>query len=124
MRSFLIVLIITTMMNGCSSFVYVRSYDSCSELVACLYTIKTVIENNWRVPPEAIENNLEVTLRINLDNDKVVSNIAVTKSSGNNDFDQSAIEAVRQAKEFRELNGLRKEIFEKELTQFSMRFKP
>ena len=52
----------------------------------------------WKLPPKS--DGLKVTLRYTLVANGSVSSIRVEKSSGNQSFDDSAVQAVRRASPF------------------------
>jgi colicin import membrane protein len=64
-----------------------------------------------------------VELRITLGKQHEVQSISVNKSSGNDEFDRSAIDAVRKAGQFPELEGLTIDDA-KRLETIVLRFKP
>jgi len=127
MKLLLILSLFTLFLSGCSTIdrpIFVRSYQNCIDVNSCFNTIRTTIESKWHVPENAAKNGLQAKLRVHLTDDKVVSEILVIESSGNIDFDKSAIDAIRLAQDFRELNGLNKEIYEENFKHFIMGFKP
>jgi protein TonB len=52
----------------------------------------------WKLPPNA--NGLKVDLRLRLERSKRMSDVRVEKSSGDKQFDASAVQAVRGASPF------------------------
>jgi len=52
----------------------------------------------WHLPQRSA--GLTVTLRMNLERSGRISDVRVEQSSGNKDFDESAVEAVRRVAEF------------------------
>ncbi|MDZ4345750.1 MAG: energy transducer TonB [Candidatus Binatia bacterium] len=52
----------------------------------------------WKLPPNV--NGLKVVIRLRLERTGRVFDVRVEKSSGNNQFDASAVQAVRRASPF------------------------
>ncbi|MFT6791800.1 MAG: colicin import membrane protein [Cellvibrionaceae bacterium] len=85
--------------------------------------IKKRVESNWSRPPTA-RRDMETTLRIQLVPTGEVIDVLITKSSGNKAFDNSAIRAVKKARQFSKLQGMPTRVFEKNFRQFQLEFKP
>ncbi|WXG58646.1 MAG: TonB C-terminal domain-containing protein [Candidatus Sedimenticola sp. (ex Thyasira tokunagai)] len=114
-------------MFGCSTLerpVYIRSYPKCIDVDTCFNIIRAVIESKWHIPESAAEKGLQAKLRVHLGDDKEVIKIVVVESSGDLEFDQTALDSIQLAKDFRELDGLSKEMFETNFRKFIMVFKP
>jgi TonB family protein len=64
-------------------------------------SIKTLIKNNWKIPHWIDRKNLNtvIELKINAINGNIKS-LQITKSSGNNEFDNLAKNAITKAKPF------------------------
>jgi colicin import membrane protein len=84
--------------------------------------IQQRIEQSWSRPPSA-RNNMETLLSIQLIPTGEVIDVAIAKSSGNDAFDRSAIQAVKKAGQF-DLKDMPSRVFEKEFRQFKLQFRP
>ena len=62
---------------------------------AYLDQVRKRVESNWKYP--ANSDDLQATVRFNLDRAGRVSELKVTKSSGRKTFDESILDAVRAA---------------------------
>jgi len=85
--------------------------------------IQQTVVNSWSRPPSA-RNGLEVLLSIQLIPTGEVVSVQVLKSSGNNAFDRSAVNAVEKAGAFPELQKLPSGEFEKTFRRFRLLFRP
>jgi colicin import membrane protein len=85
--------------------------------------IARTIEENWSRPPSA-RNEMEAELVLQLIPTGEVVSVAVARSSGNLAFDRSALNAVRKAERFPELQQLEGRVFERNFRQLRLRFKP
>ena len=85
--------------------------------------ISQAIERNWSRPASA-RNNMEVELILDLVPTGEVINVAIVKSSGDTAFDRSAINAVKKAERFAELQQLPNRVFENSFRRFRMIFRP
>ena len=81
------------------------------------------IEQKWSKPPSA-RRGMECKLRIQMLPTGRVVTVNLIKSSGNDAFDRSAIQAVQRADTFPEINKMSLELFEREFRQFTMTFSP
>lgn len=86
-------------------------------------TIKKRIERYWSKPPSA-RKGMECILRINLVPTGRVITVDVIKSSGNEAFDRSAIQAVKKSEIFPEIKNMPSGLFESQFRQFTMGFSP
>ncbi len=102
---------------------YARDYEECSSIEKCAEVIKAIIEHSWYIP-DSYTDGLMVKLRVKLSSNKTVTSISILESSGNREFDMSAVEAVKNLHTIVELNGLDDEIFEQNFRQFVFAFKP
>lgn len=93
--------------------------------VAQSYTavIRQAVQNSWSRPPSA-RNNMQVDLAIQLIPTGEVVSVSVVKSSGEPVFDRSAVNAVKKAERFPELQKLQSRVFEKHFRRFILRFRP
>jgi TonB family protein len=85
--------------------------------------IRQAVMNYWSRPPSA-RNGMEVLLALQLIPTGEVVSVTVVKSSGNNAFDRSAINAVQKAGQFPELKNLPSREFEKSFRRLSLLFRP
>lgn len=81
------------------------------------------VESFWSRPPSA-RTGMQCELTIQLVPTGRVVNVTVTKSSGNSAFDRSAEQAVLKAEQFRELQNLPPETFERYFRQLTLVFNP
>lgn len=81
------------------------------------------IERNWNRPPSA-RNNMQCELLIKLVPTGRVINVDVIKSSGNEQFDRSAVQAVRRVEQFPEIQGMPSEVFERYYRELTLVFNP
>lgn len=81
------------------------------------------IEQNWSRPPSA-RNEMQCELQIQLVPTGRVINVDVTKSSGNELFDRSAVQAVKKAEQFPEVQDMEPEVFERYYRELNLIFKP
>lgn len=65
-----------------------------SEVYALI--VGAAIKKNWRYPSFAGESNLLVTVEVNLDGDGKILSSKVIESSGNLEFDNSALRAIKE----------------------------
>ncbi len=85
--------------------------------------IQQTVINYWSRPPSA-RNGMEVLLSIQLIPTGEVVSATVLQSSGNSAFDQSAINAVKKAGSFPELQNLPPGEFEQSFRRFRLLFRP
>ncbi|MEM8563703.1 MAG: cell envelope integrity protein TolA [Pseudomonadota bacterium] len=85
--------------------------------------IQQTVINYWSRPPSA-RNGMEALLSIRLVPTGEVVSVSVVRSSGNRAFDQSAVNAVKKAGSFPELQNLPSREFEKSFRQLSLLFRP
>jgi TonB family protein len=85
--------------------------------------IRQTVMNYWSRPPSA-RNGMEVLLALQLIPTGDVVSVTVVKSSGNNAFDRSAVNAVQKAGQFPELKNLPSREFEKSFRRLSLLFRP
>jgi len=94
----------------------------CRDVAACVKAIQASVTRNWiRLVNRP---SLKVKLQVTLDENAVVSNVSVAETSGDTEFDDSALRAVRRAGAFPELRGLDRETFEKTFRSFQFHFAP
>ncbi len=93
--------------------------------VAQSYTavVRQAVQDSWSRPPSA-RNNMQVDLAIQLIPTGEVVSVSVVKSSGELVFDRSAVNAVKKAERFPELQKLQSRVFEKHFRRFILRFRP
>lgn len=85
--------------------------------------ISQTVQNNWSRPPSA-RNGMEAELIIQLIPTGEVVSVTVARSSGVLAFDRSAVNAVKKAHRFPQLQQLPSRVFEKSFRQFRLLFKP
>ena len=85
--------------------------------------IQQTVINYWSRPPSA-RNGMETLLSIQLIPTGEVVSVSVIKSSGNNAFDRSAMNAVEKAGSFPELQNLPPGEFEKTFRRLRLLFRP
>lgn len=85
--------------------------------------IQRTVVNYWSRPPSA-RNGMECELSIQLIPTGEVVNVTLVRSSGNSAFDSSAINAVKKAGAFPELQNLPSREFEKNFRRLTLIFKP
>lgn len=85
--------------------------------------IKRAVEANWSRPPSA-RKGMQVTLSIHLIPTGEVVGVTVIQGSGNAAFDRSAINAVKRAGSFPQLQKMPSRVFERYFRQFTLVFKP
>jgi colicin import membrane protein len=87
--------------------------------------IQRDIQNSWSRPPSA-RVGMHVELLIQLIPSGDVVNVSVSKSSGNDAFDQSAVAAVRRVGKFPYLKELEKtpQVFERNFRRLQLNFSP
>jgi colicin import membrane protein len=85
--------------------------------------IRRRVEANWSRPTSA-RNGMKVDLRIQLVPTGTIVNVAVLRSSGNDAFDRSAINAVNKIGQFSEIKTMPSRIFERNFRQFQFSFQP
>lgn len=85
--------------------------------------ITSTITNYWSRPPSA-RNGMETLLSIQLIPTGEVVSVQILKSSGNTAFDNSAVNAVRKAGSFPELQKLPGREFERSFRRFRLLFRP
>ena len=85
--------------------------------------IQQTVINRWSRPPSA-RNGMEVLLALQLIPTGEIVSVTVVKSSGNNAFDRSAINAVEKAERFPELQKLPAREFESTFRRFRLLFRP
>lgn len=81
------------------------------------------IERNWSRPPSA-RNNMQCVLLIRLVPTGRVVNVDVVKSSGNELFDRSAVQAVKKTEQFPEIKDMPPEVFERFYRELTLVFNP
>jgi TonB family protein len=85
--------------------------------------IQQTVMNYWSRPASA-RNGMQALLAIQLIPSGDVINVTVLESSGSTAFDRSAVNAVKKAASFPELQQLPKREFEKSFRRFRLLFRP
>lgn len=81
------------------------------------------IEQNWSRPPSA-RNNMQCELLIKLVPTGRVISVDIVQSSGNDQFDRSAVQAVNRAEQFPEIREMKPEVFERYYRELRLVFNP
>lgn len=85
--------------------------------------IQQAVVAQWNRPASA-RNGMEVLLDIQLIPNGTVISVTISKGSGNDAFDRSAVAAVKKAERFPELVDMDSAVFEQYFRSFRMRFNP
>ncbi len=85
--------------------------------------IQQAVVAQWNRPASA-RNGMEVLLDIQLIPNGTVISVTISKGSGNDAFDRSAVAAVKKAERFPELVDMDSAVFEQYFRNFRMRFNP
>lgn len=101
-----------------------RQAETDAELTTSyIAVISQAIERHWSRPASA-RNKMEVELVLDLVPTGEVIHVAVVNGSGDNAFDRSAINAVKKAERFPELQQLPNRVFESSFRRFRIIFRP
>ncbi|MEH6628109.1 MAG: cell envelope integrity protein TolA [Motiliproteus sp.] len=90
---------------------------------SAISVITAAVSANWRRPPTA-RNGMVVQVRIHLLPTGEVSDAYALKTSGDEAFDRSAVNAVLKAERFPELQDIDPEVFDRNLRTITLKFKP
>lgn len=85
--------------------------------------IRQRIEQNWSRPPSA-RKGMQCELLIRLVPTGRVVGVDIVSSSGNDQFDRSAVQAVTKAEQFPEIKEMRPEVFERYYRELRLVFNP
>ena len=85
--------------------------------------IKSLASQYWNRPPSA-RNNMVAEVRISLSPFGDLLDITLVQGSGNEPFDRSVIQAIRNAAPFSELRNLERRVFDEYFRRFTIRFRP
>lgn len=85
--------------------------------------IRTLIERSWSRPPSA-RTGMVTTLQIQLMSSGQLVDVRVIKSSGNAEYDQSAINAVRRVGQFPLPDDMTPSVFNQNFKSFVLEFNP
>lgn len=88
-----------------------------------LDTMTNRITRSWR-RPNSYQSGLEVYLRMSLSPDGSLENVKVMRPSGNEQFDNSAIDAVKNASPFNEVQQFDASVFEERFKTLTVKFRP
>jgi len=97
--------------------------NKCDSPSECGKVLASAVLENWSRPPSA-RAGMRVVLDIELSYDRTLDAVSVKESSGNPDFDKSAIFAIKKASPFQQLNGLSDELFAENFQNFTLVFEP
>ncbi len=81
------------------------------------------IRGQW-IRPHSARNGMKVTLSVNLVPTGYVNSVAVINSSGDEGFDRSALQAIKKAEPFAQLQELSSREFERFFRNFKILFNP
>jgi colicin import membrane protein len=101
----------------------VRAEQSDEAANSYLAMIKDRIERKWNRPPSA-RNGMACVLRISIVPTGRITDVDVVKSSGSDEFDRSAEQAVRSVEQFKELQGMDPDLFEQDFRELEILFRP
>ncbi|RYZ90122.1 MAG: TonB C-terminal domain-containing protein, partial [Moraxellaceae bacterium] len=101
----------------------VRAEQSEEAANSYLAMIKDRIERKWNRPPSA-RNGMACVLLISIVPTGRIVDVDVVKSSGSDEFDRSAEQAVRAVEQFKELQGMDPELFEQDFRELEILFRP
>ena len=85
--------------------------------------IKSLASQYWNRPPSA-RNNMVAKVRISLSPFGDLLDVALVQGSGNDEFDRSVIQAVKNAAPFPEFKKLERGIFDEYFRRITIRFRP
>ena len=85
--------------------------------------IKSLASQYWNRPPSA-RNNMVAEVRISLSPFGDLLDITLVQSSGNEPFDRSVMQAIRNAAPFSEFRNLDRRIFDDYFRRITIRFRP
>ncbi len=85
--------------------------------------IKSLSSQYWNRPPSA-RNNMVAEVRIGLSPFGDLLDITLVQGSGNDEFDRSVMQAVKNAAPFPEFKQLDRRIFDKFFRRITIRFRP
>lgn len=88
-----------------------------------LAVLKDRIERKWNRPPSA-RNGMSCVLRIQMVPTGRIVDVEVTQSSGSEEFDRSAEQAVRAVEKIDEIKGMDPELFERDFREVDILFRP
>ena len=85
--------------------------------------IRKQISQNWQRPLSTVKS-MQASVRLTLAPTGEIINIELSRSSGNDEFDQSVLDAIRVAAPFRELYELDIRVFESHFRNLYLNFTP
>lgn len=85
--------------------------------------IKDLASQYWNRPPSA-RNNMVAEIRISLSPFGDLLDVAMVQSSGNEAFDRSVMQAIRNAAPFPEFRKLERRVFDEYFRRITIRFRP
>lgn len=94
-----------------------------TEAQSFMSVVQQRIQNNWSRPPSA-RNGMECELLIKLVPTGRVINVDIVRSSGDSLFDRSAVQAVKKAEQFPEIQKMKPEVFERYYRELQLIFRP
>ncbi|QUX96112.1 hypothetical protein C0J08_12150 [Marinomonas sp. CT5] len=95
----------------------------CFTVQECANYLYKSISYNWHSPsPEYAYKGMQASVKIEIKHTGELVNVEFTKSSGNELYDKSALNAIKRAAPFLGIQALDSEVFEKEFSFFYMDF--
>ena len=85
--------------------------------------IKNIASQKWNRPPSA-RNNMVAEVRISLSPFGDLQDVILVAGSGNDDFDRSVVQAIKNAAPFPEFKKLERHIFDQYFRRITIRFRP
>ncbi len=82
-----------------------------------------LVSSHW-IRPVGARNGMQVEVRVDILPDGTIKHAAVSKSSGNPAFDNSALAAILSVGRVREIQSLDRAVYEKTYRQLTMAFRP
>ena len=114
---------------GCTNTKNIEQHQSsnltkdCSTLNECSRYLQDLIGLHWE-RPFGSNNGMEVLLQVHLDQDAYVQEVYVVNTSGFDEFDFAAVEAVKKSSPLKRLKGLPIATYSKYFREFQFRFRP
>ncbi len=125
----LLTLLAASILAGCVSssteqrLIRESVYPPCIEVNSCVEFIHKEICKKWFLPPSATKD-LRIKLRVFFSPKGKVLNVVVIEASGNEDFDRSALYAIKSASPFDAMVNLDEQTFEEKFAKVTFVFNP
>ena len=98
-----------------------RREEISEEIAGSIIEIKNKIDENWIRPPST-RNGMLVKLNLSFHSDGSINTVKILESSGSEEFDISALEAVERSAPFNVIQELTKSDFEKYFASIDFHF--